>query len=71
MDLPESRQLRVQRLYPGTLVKAQNRTMLVPRPRTAVVGGQPVVGAELIAWCRELVESVLLADAGSAPPRAD
>jgi transcription-repair coupling factor (superfamily II helicase) len=71
VDLPESRQLRVQRLYPGTLVKAQNRTMLVPRPRTAVVGGQPVVGAELIAWCRMLVESVLLADAGSAPPRAE
>ena len=32
VELPESRQLRLARLHPGTLVKAAVRTILVPRP---------------------------------------
>ena len=42
VELPESQQLRLQRLYPGTLVKDALRTMLVPKPMTARVGGQPL-----------------------------
>src|SRR5262249_57986674 len=33
VELPESRQVRVQRLYPRTLIKAAVRTMLVPGPK--------------------------------------
>ena len=33
VDLPESRQVRVQRLYPKTVLKPAVRTMLVPVPR--------------------------------------
>ena len=33
VDLPESGRLRVQRLYPKTVVKPAVRTILVPRPR--------------------------------------
>ena len=33
VDLPESRQVRVQRLYPRTLIKPAVRTMLVPVPK--------------------------------------
>jgi len=32
LQLPESQQLRVQRLYPGTLVKDAVQTILVPMP---------------------------------------
>ncbi|HEY2640333.1 MAG TPA: transcription-repair coupling factor [Streptosporangiaceae bacterium] len=35
VDLPESRQVRVQRLYPGTVLKPAVRNMLVPVPKAA------------------------------------
>jgi transcription-repair coupling factor (superfamily II helicase) len=38
VELPESRQVRVQRLYPRTLLKPTVRTMLVPVPK---VGSRP------------------------------
>jgi transcription-repair coupling factor (superfamily II helicase) len=40
VDLPESREVRVQRLYPRTLLKPAVRTMLVPVPRAAPGGGR-------------------------------
>jgi transcription-repair coupling factor (superfamily II helicase) len=35
VELPESRQVRVQRLYPRTVLKPAVRTMLVPVPKAA------------------------------------
>ena len=82
VDLPESRQVRVQRLYPGTVLKAAVRTMLVPVPKavpgtqagsgstragtgqTISLGAPPLRNTELLAWCEELIESVL----GGLPP---
>ena len=64
VELPDSRQVRLQRLYPGTLREARVRTMLVPRAEDGPVGGQPVVASSLLAWCGELVEAMFLADAG-------
>jgi transcription-repair coupling factor (superfamily II helicase) len=60
VELPESGQLRLQRLYPGTLVKQAVRTILVPKPMTARVGGQPLRDVELLDWCRDFVEAVLV-----------
>lgn len=34
VELRESQQLRVNRLYPGTILKAATRTILVPVPKT-------------------------------------
>jgi transcription-repair coupling factor (superfamily II helicase) len=59
VDLPESAVLRLQRLYPKTLVKPAVRTMLVPRPTTARVGGRPLRDLELLAWCRGVVDAML------------
>ena len=59
VELPDSRQVRVQRLYPKTVLKPAVRTMLVPVPRTAVIGGQPLRDTELLAWCGEVIQSVL------------
>ncbi len=58
VSLPESRQVRAQRLYPKTVLKPQVRTMLVPVPKTAAVGGRPLRDAALLAWCGELVRAV-------------
>ena len=49
----------MQRLYPKTILKSAVRTMLVPVPRTAVFGGQPVRDTELLTWCGEVIWSVL------------
>jgi transcription-repair coupling factor (superfamily II helicase) len=72
VELPESREVRVQRLYPRTVLKPAVRTMLVPVPKavpghqqasgrqSAVVplGAQPLRDQELLTWCCELVEAV-------------
>jgi transcription-repair coupling factor (superfamily II helicase) len=63
VQLPDSRVVRVQRLYPKTLLKPAVRTMLVPVPKTGAsgggFGGEPLRDAELLAWCAEVVRSVL------------
>jgi transcription-repair coupling factor (superfamily II helicase) len=59
VELAESATLRVQRLYPKTLFKPAVRTMLVPRPTTARIGGQPVTGVALLHWCRDVIDAVL------------
>jgi transcription-repair coupling factor (superfamily II helicase) len=59
VDLPESRVVRLQRLYPKSIVKAQVSTILVPRPQTAVVGGKPITGVALLEWARQVVDSVI------------
>jgi transcription-repair coupling factor (superfamily II helicase) len=60
LRLPESKQLRLQRLYPGTLVKDAVRTILVPRPMTARVAGQPLRDTAVLRWASDLIEVVLL-----------
>jgi transcription-repair coupling factor (superfamily II helicase) len=60
VELRDSAQLRLTRLYRGSLVKPAVKTILVPRPVTRPVGGQPLRDAAVLRWARELVESVLL-----------
>ena len=61
--LPDSRVVRVQRLYPKTLLKPAVRTMLVPVPKSGAssggFGGEPLRDGELLAWCAGVVRSVL------------
>jgi transcription-repair coupling factor (superfamily II helicase) len=66
LDLRDSQRLRLNRLYPGSLVKPALGTVLVPRPRTAPVGGQPLRDNEVLAWARQLIEAVLLDDLAAA-----
>ena len=59
VDLPESGRVRLQRLYPRSIVKENLRTILVPRPSTAPIGGQPIRDEALLAWVREVVDAVV------------
>ena len=52
--------MRLSRIYPGAVIKPATRTILVPRPMTARVGGQPVRDTELLEWLETLVSTVLL-----------
>jgi transcription-repair coupling factor (superfamily II helicase) len=66
LQLPESKQLRLQRLYPGSLVKDAVRTILVPRPMTARVAGQPLRDTAVLRWASDLIEVVLLDNVADA-----
>ena len=59
MKLRESQVMRLQRLFPGTIVKQTVDTALVPRPKTARIGGQPIRDLELLNWARALLDAVL------------
>ncbi|HET8595382.1 MAG TPA: transcription-repair coupling factor, partial [Intrasporangium sp.] len=69
-DLRESQQLRLTRLYPGTIIKDQLGVILVPAPMTARVGGKPLRDVEILLWARQLIEAVLLADIAAAATAA-
>ena len=58
VELPESGQMRLTRLYPRTLVKPATRTIIVPRPVTALMGGAPVSGTDLLDWAAELISAI-------------
>ncbi|HEY3338142.1 MAG TPA: transcription-repair coupling factor [Propionicimonas sp.] len=57
-DLPDSAQLRLNRLYPGSLVRKASSYILVPRPVTRPIGGQPVTDAALLAWAAKVLVDV-------------
>jgi len=58
IHLPESRQLRLQRMYRGAVVKDATGIVLVPKPMTALVGGQPITDQALLEWCSAVITGV-------------
>ncbi|UQA95008.1 transcription-repair coupling factor [Streptomyces halobius] len=59
VELRESQELRLKRLYPRTVIKPATQQVLVPRPTTGKIGGKPLVGRELLAWVGEFLTTVL------------
>jgi transcription-repair coupling factor (superfamily II helicase) len=59
VELRESQELRLSRLYPRTVIKHPAKQILVPRPTTARIGGKPVVGRELLTWTAEFLTTIL------------
>lgn len=70
-DLTESREMRLQRLYPGSQVRpvpgTDARMVLIPKPKTARIGGKDLVDGDILAWSREVLDAVfpVLETAGS------
>jgi len=71
VDLPESRVVRLQRLYPRSVVKAPVSTILVPRPQGTGFPVRPVAGVALLEWARGVIDEVVAppapAPSGAAP----
>ncbi|MFF0904427.1 UNVERIFIED_CONTAM: transcription-repair coupling factor [Kocuria sp. CPCC 205316] len=69
-DLPESRQMRLTRLYPGAQVKAVPGTdtfqVLIPKPKTERIGGKDLVDGAVLAWARGVVEAVFAKEPATA-----
>ena len=59
VDLPDSRVVRLNRLYPKSLYKAPVRTMLVPRVQPAGFGAEAPRDEELLDWARQVIDSVI------------
>ncbi|MFE7412786.1 transcription-repair coupling factor [Streptomyces laurentii] len=59
VELRESQELRLKRLYPRTVIKPTVHQILVPRPTSGKIGGKPVVGRELLAWTGEFLAEIL------------
>lgn len=58
VELPESAQMRLTRLYPRTLIKPAVRTIIVPKPTPAALGGSAITDLALLAWAEELISRV-------------
>jgi transcription-repair coupling factor (superfamily II helicase) len=59
VDLRDSAKVRLDRIYPRSIVKPQVRTVLVPRPVSGVVGAAPVRDEALLAWVRTVIDTVI------------
>jgi transcription-repair coupling factor (superfamily II helicase) len=60
VTLSESQLVRLDRLYPKSLVKAPLRTVLIPRPQPATFGAAPIRDAALLAWATEVVQQLFV-----------
>ena len=62
VELPESKSLRLARMYPGTIIKAASRTIIVPLPQQKALGvkSESPNSNELLAWVSELISTVIL-----------
>ena len=73
VDLPESRVVRLNRMFPRSIFKSQIGTLLVPRPHTTadaqVIGGRPIDGVALLEWARTVIDAVI--DPDRAPTSSD
>jgi len=59
VPLPDSKQLRLKRLYPDAVYKAAGETISIPRPATKRVGGEPLRDVALLDWCGQLLATIL------------
>ena len=59
VDLPDSARVRLDRLYPKTVVKPALHSMLVPRPTTATVGGAPLRDVAVLDWAARVIDDIV------------
>jgi transcription-repair coupling factor (superfamily II helicase) len=62
VELPESKSLRLARMYPGTIIKAASRTIIVPLPQEKAIGvkSESPNSKEILGWVSELISTVIL-----------
>jgi transcription-repair coupling factor (superfamily II helicase) len=59
LKLPDSAQLRLARVYPRSTYKVAAEIALVPRPKTAPIGGEPLRDRELLEWTRTVIDTLV------------
>jgi transcription-repair coupling factor (superfamily II helicase) len=62
VELPDSAQLRLKRLYPKANYKPAAKAVLVPKPvEGGRIGGAPLRDVALLDWCAKLLRDLLVA----------
>lgn len=59
IQLLESQAMRLQRLYPGSVIKPAVRQILVPLSRPGRIASEPPVDEELLEWVDRLLDGAL------------
>ncbi len=59
LELPDSARVRIDRLYPKTVVKTAVNSILVPRPTTATIGGQPLRDEAVLDWAGRVIDDIV------------
>ncbi|MFE4198241.1 transcription-repair coupling factor [Paenarthrobacter sp. NPDC056912] len=57
-ELPESKTMRLNRMYPGSQVKPALDAVLIPKPKTARIGGRDLQDAEILQWANNVIEAI-------------
>ena len=57
-NLPESKVMRLNRMYPGSQVKPALDAVLIPKPKTAKIGGRDLQDAEILNWANTVIEAI-------------
>ncbi|MEX3510027.1 transcription-repair coupling factor [Kocuria carniphila] len=61
-ELPESREMRLKRMYQGAQIKAipgtDKHMVLIPKPKTDRIGGKDLVDEAILAWAREVLDAI-------------
>jgi transcription-repair coupling factor (superfamily II helicase) len=61
VELPDSAQLRLKRLYPKAQYRPAAKTVTVPRPvEGGRIGGAPLRDVELLDWCAKMITDLLV-----------
>jgi transcription-repair coupling factor (superfamily II helicase) len=57
-NLPESRQMRLTRMFKGAQVKPALNSVLVPFPKKTGIGAKRLEDAELLAWVQHVIDVI-------------
>lgn len=60
VELLESQELKIKRLYPGTVIRDAMKFMLVPKPTTARIGGQALTDQAVLEWAMHLLKACVV-----------
>ena len=57
-QLPESKVMRLARMYPGAQTKPALDAVLIPKPKTARIGGRDLQDAEILDWANGVIRNI-------------
>jgi transcription-repair coupling factor (superfamily II helicase) len=60
VDLPDSVKVRLDRLYPKSVVKSAMHSILVPRPAVTRAGGAPLRDVAVLDWAGQVIDDVVM-----------
>lgn len=57
-NLPESKQMRLARMYPGSSVKPALNAVLIPKPKTSRIGGRDLADEAILQWAQQVIDAI-------------